>query len=723
MKNELIKKALPDKSGNVLLKQLNLISKKTILFLIFSFFLFNLTFQTRAQVTADFTWTPVNPVILSPVCFKDLSTGSPPPNSWLWDFYDGEIGTTQNPAHIYVFPLPYQVTLFVSNGIDTSSITKLISVDSICSVPGFCTCKALIKGKIYSDLDSNCIFNGSDFPLQNAKTQIQPSPYPYYIYTITDENGNYHAWLDTGIHTVTHILPDTLLWQQLCPDTPDYYTINITNINDTISGLDFANIIKNECQSLWVNIYNSSLRPCKNNFYYVKYGNNGTIQIDNGTLEIELDSNLTYISGNGNLIGQNGNILIFGVDTLLPLEYGSFSFYAYLDCDMSLISSTKCIKAHIYPDSFCLPPDTIWDSSHIVVEGNCVNDSLACFTIYNTGDPGIGDMLGSSEYRIYENQTLVFVDTFQILGGDSLVVCWPTNNNTIRLEADQRPGHPGNSLPRDFVELCGDSTLPFVTWQITPVTQDDADDFIAIECHIVSSSFDPNSKQVKPEGITEIYHYIDSTDVLEYTIYFQNTGTDTADNIVIIDTLSQYLDIITIQPVESSHQYILTILDSNILQWSFDNIILPDSNVNEPESHGFVKYKINQKPGNSIGTLIENKAAIFFDFNPSVITNTVFNTVGNIDSIITNVQKIYYDGISVKVYPNPFSSTTTFEIKGMNEPVTFELYNIIGKQVKAISDITGKKFIISRENLANGIYIYKISSKDKLICAGKLIVN
>ncbi|GAI29139.1 unnamed protein product, partial [marine sediment metagenome] len=68
-------------------------------------------------------------------------------------------------------------------------------------------------------------------------------------------------------------------------------------------------------------------------------------------------------------------------------------------------------------------------------------------------------------------------------------------------------------------------------------------------------------------------------------------------------------------------------------------------------------------------------------------------------------------------------STTTFEIQGMNEPFIFELYNIVGEQVKSISEITGKKFIISRENLSNGIYIYKIFTKQKQICAGKLIVN
>jgi len=206
----------------------------------------------------------------------------------------------------------------------------------------------------------------------------------------------------------------------------------------------------------------------------------------------------------------------------------------------------------------------------------------------------------------------------------------------------------------------------------------------------------------------------------------QNVGNDTAFKIVIKDTLSTYLDITTIKPGASSHPYLLDIFGSDILQWTFDNIMLPDSGKDEPGSNGFVKFKIQQKPGNAIGTVIENNAGIIFDFNLPVITNKVFNTIGNIDSITTGVNFQYsMPNFQLKVYPNPFNKTTTFEIKGMdkNVPLNFELYNIVGKLVKEISHIKGNKFLISRKNLPDGIYIYKIHSGDGMIGAGKLVVN
>ncbi len=648
------------------------------------------------------------------VQFTDLSINIPA--SWLWDFGDGGTSTAQNPTHWYAQEGLYTVTLIASNSLGSDITYGIVQLDSL-----GCQCfnieHANISGKIFNDMNADCIQNINEYGLQNWLLQAIPGPY----YTMTNSDGFYYFLIDTGTYTVSIMLPNSL-WQQNCPVYPDYYVVDIISSTDTISNINFGVQPDVYCPSLSVDISTWAIRPCFTSTYSVSYCNNGTIQADNATIKVELDANMTY-TGGGNLISQTGNILTFDIGTVNPGQCSSFYFYVYVDCDMSLIGQTMCVKANIYPDTLCFPADSTWDKSSVAVQGECVSDSLACFTIYNTGDPVEGDMDGTSEYRIYENNILVYTGTFQIAGGDSSVICWSANGNTIRLEADQRPGHPGNSHPQDNVEMCGDSTGTFVTGQITVVPEDDQDYFVEIDCHVAIGSYDPNDKQVKPEGLTETFHYVDSADVMEYIIHFQNTGTDTAFNVVIYDTLSSHLDITTIQPGASSHPYTLNIFGSNVLQWTFANILLPDSNINEPESHGFLKYKIHQKHGNTIGTVINNKANIVFDFNEPVITNTVFNTIGKIDSLITNVPVIYDKDISVKVYPNPFNSTTVFEIQGMNQPFKFELYNITGEQVRSISNITDKKFVITRKNLCKGIYIYKISSDNGLISTGKLIVN
>jgi hypothetical protein len=78
----------------------------------------------------------------------------------------------------------------------------------------------------------------------------------------------------------------------------------------------------------------------------------------------------------------------------------------------------------------------------------------------------------------------------------------------------------------------------------------------------------------------------------------------------------------------SSHPCRTTIKD-NIVFFEFFNIMLPDSNVNKTASNGFVSFKI--KPINSlvVGSIIPNNAAIYFDYNKPIITNTANTIVQN----------------------------------------------------------------------------------------------
>jgi len=138
----------------------------------------------------------------------------------------------------------------------------------------------------------------------------------------------------------------------------------------------------------------------------------------------------------------------------------------------------------------------------------------------------------------------------------------------------------------------------------------------------------------------ENYSLFDET--LEYTIRFQNTGNDTAFNVVLRDTLDKKLDWTTFRPVVSSHPY-ETLLNSKdgAVEFSFRDILLPDSTTNEPLSHGFITYKITPQQGLPEHTFIENTASIYFDFNPPIVTNTTQNVLVSELPKITSSSLIY----------------------------------------------------------------------------------
>lgn len=145
--------------------------------------------------------------------------------------------------------------------------------------------------------------------------------------------------------------------------------------------------------------------------------------------------------------------------------------------------------------------------------------------------------------------------------------------------------------------------------------------------HPLVCGYDPNDKIVSPRGRDSLGYISKTTASLEYTIRFQNTGTDTAFTILIKDFLDPNLDWNSLDPMASSHPMTVNVNHTGEITFSFIDIMLPDSNVNFLGSQGFVTYQINLVEGLPAGTQIKNKARIYFDANPPVITNTTINTL------------------------------------------------------------------------------------------------
>lgn len=143
---------------------------------------------------------------------------------------------------------------------------------------------------------------------------------------------------------------------------------------------------------------------------------------------------------------------------------------------------------------------------------------------------------------------------------------------------------------------------------------------------ILVCGYDPNDKQVLPEGIgTAYYTLMDET--LTYTIRFQNTGNDTAFTVVVHDTLANNVDANSFELISSSHLVATTRYNNGLVTFTFNNINLPDSSTNQIESNGYVSYRVKVKPDLANNTPINNIAYIYFDQNDAIVTNTTLNTM------------------------------------------------------------------------------------------------
>lgn len=151
---------------------------------------------------------------------------------------------------------------------------------------------------------------------------------------------------------------------------------------------------------------------------------------------------------------------------------------------------------------------------------------------------------------------------------------------------------------------------------------------------VISGSFDPNDKTAQPVSVLPP----GQPRLLDFLIRFQNTGTDTAFSVVITDTLDARLDPLTLQVQDASHPYALEILPGHVFRCTFRDILLPDSNINEAGSHGFVRFSIETYPAVLPGVPIGNDADIFFDFNSPVRTNRIW--VENSKWLVVNTQAV-----------------------------------------------------------------------------------
>lgn len=137
---------------------------------------------------------------------------------------------------------------------------------------------------------------------------------------------------------------------------------------------------------------------------------------------------------------------------------------------------------------------------------------------------------------------------------------------------------------------------------------------------VVTGSFDPNDKMERNNGLFTESKFLQG-EQLQYLIRFQNLGTDTAFTVEVRDTLDALLDWSTLDVVATSHPYEMQVRNGNAISWKFNNIQLPHAEVNEPESHGYILYRVKPKAAWKVGEAIHNTAAIYFDYNLPVVTN------------------------------------------------------------------------------------------------------
>ncbi|WP_255474091.1 DUF7619 domain-containing protein [Pontibacter qinzhouensis] len=508
----------------------------------------------------------------------------------------------------------------------------------------------IITGKLYYDKNNDCVLDPSEDGLANIILKAEPGPY----FTITDELGNYSFQVDKGHYTIIPSVENKGENQTKFFCKPEAKEIQFSSYGNTYSGNNIGTELK-ASPYLSVSVSSDRRRRCFPGTTTVTYSNTGFAPAKDAKVYLQLPEYVVLKSANKPYTRLGDGTYAFEAGTIAAGKNGSITIQDSVICgDESIRGLTVCTRAWITPVN---QPTGGKATTSVTGVCNYATGHIR-FVIRNIGQKA---MPAKNSYRIYQDGQLATVEDYQLAAGDSMVLQIPANGKTIRLEADQPDGNGDNTLASATVEACREVAARMAVSKnfVNTFPTDDEEAEVAEECLPIIDSYDPNDKLVTPVGLTE-QNYTATGANLKYKIRFQNTGTDVAYRVVVVDTLSQHLDLATLQMGTISHNYTFSVSGKGqpVLTWTFHNIMLPDSTSNEPGSHGYIQFSIQPKVDLPEKTAIENFADIFFDYNSPIRTNLTINRIYDLPQEIKEQNRIVADDVIMTPTIANFSPAT-----------------------------------------------------------------
>jgi uncharacterized repeat protein (TIGR01451 family) len=330
----------------------------------------------------------------------------------------------------------------------------------------------------------------------------------------------------------------------------------------------------------------------------------------------------------------------------------------------------------------------------------CNANSTFYISLLNTGNA-----IDSGEIRLQFDPSMTFVSSqpAATLNGNTLVFGYSSLLPTQSLTCSAIFALPGAgsilNLQSEAISIDQTGTI---------LASDTLQQSVNVLC-----AFDPNDKGVSPQGDGSAYR-VEMDSELRYLVRFQNTGNDTAFNVLITDTLAAGIDTGSVQVIASSHPCWVQRSNGNILRFYFTNIQLPDSNVNEEESHGYVLFSCKGNSMNMDPTAVTNSANIYFDANPPVITNSTLTTFSNLSTAISGTIPGF--DLKLSISPQPCRDYCMVRIGNHVDQgrYFYTITDMEGKTTLLSGNFIGQSATIPCNGLSSGIYVLEVKEQSGL---------
>lgn len=237
-----------------------------------------------------------------------------------------------------------------------------------------------------------------------------------------------------------------------------------------------------------------------------------------------------------------------------------------------------------------------------------------------------------------------------------------------------------------------DDVLDFTSEITIDQTEETPEDNTFDYSEIVVGAFDPNDITCLQGAIAPATLI---GDYLHYVINFENTGNAPAENVVVTTQIDPAdFDVNTLQILNASHGMSISITD-DLVEFVFENINLSSG------GHGNILLKIRTNTDLVTTDFVTAEAAIYFDFNFPITTNTANTTF---ETLSVDEFSITQDVI---VYPNPSDTVITIDANSNIESII--VYDMQGR-IMVSKDANHQTASVDISRFANGMYFITIKT-------------
>jgi hypothetical protein len=192
---------------------------------------------------------------------------------------------------------------------------------------------------------------------------------------------------------------------------------------------------------------------------------------------------------------------------------------------------------------------------------------------------------------------------------------------------------------------------------------------------------------------------------LLYSIYYQNSTSDTVRGLVVTDSFSQQLFVSWCRLVHSSHLLDFKMEQGGIGVFNFGDIVIPPASVDEAGSKVQVVFQVYAPFNLPVGTLITNTAKAEIENNLVRSTNTVSTRWVALTNTLEAKVNLF------EVFPNP--SSEDFIIRAIDDTHAFvAVYDLSGKLWTEFQ-MTSNTAKVRVQDWPKGVYIVVLKAEEE----------